>query len=527
MKVDLGRALNSLGIDIDGTTSDTFDINSFLSEMDQSLHEAGKRINGLQKRNGILRNLALQTRISSRHSGINVWDFDIVATSLKELESKINEKTSAIQCSLNALCTKIRTRKKRLNEFVIREISHSIEILNKTHEQCSSLSKVISGQSVEIAKNIAGVVSSIQYHDISRQKMEHARDALVEICAESRKRSGEVSFAGHGEEIGEMCELLIEQLHHVNHELDTAIRTMESNLKTIADTSLRVDSNASRLSGEAGDMDNSSLTVVDQDLSAAVSYLLKDVEVEEEHLQLIQSIVETIGEIHTFLEGIEEIGEEIELIALNSTVKALRLKSAGSGIRVIVTAIKSESDAICKESASISEQFLMTTAKAEQLKEVIEEAYCFKATEKEGIELLLNEKLLQIQESNRGIRELVQLVQTSTIRLRGLVADAMRSVAAAADLPTVLSKNIIPSLENSVQEVRKSRTPAGEKQPEGFLLDKLRGAYTMNFEREVHDRYLSGQGVTKGKQFQFKKRDANVPLQTFDEENLGANVELF
>jgi hypothetical protein len=528
MKADLGRALTSLGIGVGDTRSTGYDIYAFMGEMESSLKEAGRQAAALQRRNGVLRHLALQVRITSRYGGITESSFDPVARSLKELQYKIKEHTDAIHQSLNGLCIKVQARKKRLNESIAREIRHGIDMLNTTHEQCSTLSSLISTQSLEMASSIAGVVSSIQYHDISRQKIEHVGAALEEIHAGSHKDAGEIGHTLQGREIGDICSLLAEQLRQVHQELTGAIHTMETSLKAIVRTSSRTEENAGMLSTAAGETESSSLAVADRDLTAAITYYLKDAEVEQEHFHLIHSIVDTVGEINRFLEGIEEIGEEIKLIALNSTVKAMHLRSAGSGMRVITTAIKSESDAIGTDAATLAQQLLKTTAKAEKLKEMIEETYGKRALEQESFAALLKEKLGIIQESNRSIREVVRVVHLSSRRLQELVEDALHTLAKAAGHPAVLSEKVIPALEMCARDLlRNQPTPAGEPAGGTRLLEKLRGKYTMERERDVHDQHLKQTRAPRGKLIPFQKREGPLPAGPCHEEYLGTNVELF
>ena len=338
---ELNRVLDSLGADFVGDTAGAVDIHSSLDGMEALLLEAHRSISALQSRVGSLRNLALLTRIASRSTGIRGAQFDGVAESIKNLGSMINERTSAILSGLKRLGLKARdasartrvsrARKEHLGECIVREIRSSIEMLGKAHEQCGSFSTLISDQSTEMTGSIAGVVASIQYHDITRQKMEHARAALAEIMT-GYGTSVDPSCFENGLEISDLCELQAVQLHHAHREIAHAIHTMESSLTAIAETSTRIEANAARLSGAAGEINDSNLAGVDHDLSAAISYYDEDVKAGEELCLLIQSVVETTGEITDFLEAIDGIGEEIKLIALNAQIKSAYTGEEGAEI---------------------------------------------------------------------------------------------------------------------------------------------------------------------------------------------------
>jgi methyl-accepting chemotaxis protein len=531
---ELNRVLDSLGADSD-ENSGGGDIHLPLDGMETLLGAAHKSISELQSRVGSLRNLALLTRITSRSSGLNGEQFDGVAESIKNLGSRINERTAAILTGLKRLGLKARdasartqvsrARKDHLAECIVREIRNSIKMLGKAHEHCGSFSTLISDQSTEMTGSIAGVVSSIQYHDITRQKMEHARFALEDILAGCRK-SVDPSRLDNELEISDMCELQSVQLHHAHREIVHAIHTMETSLTTIADTSASIEANAARLSGAAGEINDSNLAGVDHDLSAAISYYDEDVKAGEELYLLIQSVVETTGEITDFLDAIDGIGEEIKLIALNAMVKALQLQDGGAGLHVIAIAIKNESDGICAETAAISEHFHKTTIMADQLKHLVEQVHGTGLVEQESLSIHLKAKLGEVQERNRSIVEAVQVILAASRQLRELIADALRSVSASR-LHASLATSVIPTLESIVLGLRKNQPRAPGKRGDGEMFGKLRGAYTMNLEREVHARYLTGETETGGKVLPFPGRDWAPPVKTITEGNLGLNVELF
>jgi hypothetical protein len=530
------QVLKSSGADTDGKLPDGVDIYSPLGGMETLLGGAQSRICELQKRVASLRNLALQTRITSRSAGKKEAEFDGVAESIKNLGSMITEKTTAINSGLHRLCTKAReasamildsrSRRQHLGKCVAREIRHSLEVLGRTHNNCTSFSQLISDQSTEMTGNIAEVVSSIQYHDITRQKMEHARAALEGILAAEIRNSTAIALSDRDREISDICELQVVQLQHAHLEITHAIQTMDQSLKTIAAASSRIESDADRLSGAASIINDSNLAGVDHGISAAISFYAKDVEAEEELFQIMQSVVETTGEITHFLEGIDWIGEEIKLIALNAMVKALGLQQQGAGLHVIATAIKDESDGICAQTAAISDNFLQTAVMADQLKGLLEKVHGDRVTEQENLSSNLMVTLGEVQHRNQSIIDFVQVIQQSSQELRELITDALNSVFDSG-LQSTLAESVIPTLEDIVLELRKNQAfPAG-KHGVGFMVGKLRGAYTMNLEREIHDRYMTGNDAPRGKVILFPNKDSTPPAKIFNEENLGQNVDIF
>jgi hypothetical protein len=163
---------------------------------------------------------------------------------------------------------------------------------------------------------------------------------------------------------------------------------------------------------------------------------------------------------------------------------------------------------------------------ADQLKRLVEQVHGTRVAEQESLSIHLKEKLGEVQERNRSIVETVQVVFDASRQLRELIADALRSVSASR-LHASLATSVIPTLEGIVLELRKNQSRAPGRQGEGEMLGKLRGAYTMNLEREVHARYLTGETETRGKVLPFHGRDSAPPVKTITEGNLGLNVELF
>lgn len=490
--------------------------------MELMLGEAVRQTRDLQRHTSMLRHLSIQTRITSRSTAVGSEEFETVADSIKELGALVNQQTAEVISSLHGLNAGIRksllekasasVQKERLAGCIRHEIDSSISTLKGLHDLCADHSRTISDGSSRMARSIGQVVALIQYQDITRQKMEHTRSALEEVV-----RGG----VGRDAEVVGICELQLLQLRNTHRELSDAMAAIGTTLQALSTGSETMELHVRQLAGAAGRLEeNSNLGQVQRNLAAALSFFEEDLEVEERTFNLLESILGTVGDIAPLIDGIGVIGEEIKLIAFNAIIKAYRLSDDGIGMQVIANAIKSESEVIRTQTAAISEQFLNTKAKAYELQGAVEDDRAANLAAHRHMRSLLDGRLQDVRGRNQEISEMARLVNGSVKELKGLVELSLTCFA--GDHQRVLSDHVIPALEQAIAELRKE--VAGNGQDGVFRLDRLRTAYTMKNERDLHDQFVSKE---RGKVLTFQRQAPTPAGEDVDGEHFGANVELF
>lgn len=72
---------------------------------------------------------------------------------------------------------------------------------------------------------------------------------------------------------------------------------------------------------------------ISRGLATVTGVLSKCSKTDRELAEIMQKVAQTIGEISGFVTDIEEIGSEIDLIALNSQIKAAHTGVEGAALR--------------------------------------------------------------------------------------------------------------------------------------------------------------------------------------------------
>jgi hypothetical protein len=280
----------------------------------------------------------------------------------------------------------------------------------------------------EIAEEIAGVVAAIQGHDITRQQIEHVRDAVHATAAELRERRTEVR-TGNAEERAELA---------------LALKVQSYQLRSIRETVAGWTAQIRRCLEGIGRIASSEILELAPAVLAeerSLSTQLSGIEgLEEECLaadtKVRGSFAGTAGLMQLVSEHLERskaVRERLQLLMFNSIVEASHLGRQADGILAISTTIKriaaawsgitSESEKAMDEIAGLVDASGAALAVFEQGRRVeMNEAG---GAMREGLEILrgaaacAERKGREIQEQIGAVREKLVRIGGSRDRLEG------------------------------------------------------------------------------------------------------------
>jgi hypothetical protein len=138
-----------------------------------------------------LKILAISTKIESAQLKKMESDFVNLAGDVEQLSALIHDKSAGIEShrrSLMSLTEETLTRIVSINEKsrgyiseVLGNIRSSIELLESRHDLSFSAADSMLGRFNATSKQVGEVVMSMQFHDITRQQVEHIRDVLTSM----------------------------------------------------------------------------------------------------------------------------------------------------------------------------------------------------------------------------------------------------------------------------------------------------------------------------------------------------------
>jgi len=463
-------------------------------------------LEGFQKMYKILRMLSTSTKIESSRLGELGLGFQTLAMDVEKLSHMVNEKSAGILGDRQMLFSMISENLRAVSSSeaaqdaelstTLADTSKTLEELIFVNERCTSFAALISSISGEVSGNISEVVASLQMHDMTRQQVEHIVEAL-EGLAFRLQGAGPTAPDDEGHrklivETGDVCELQSAQLRHAASELCGAARSIIENLRDVADKQTRMTSETLDTAGITDSATGSSFVgTISNGMTAVTAVLARCALSDREMSLILQKVAETMQEVTGFVTDIEDIGLEIDLIALNSQIKAAHTGREGAALGVLAEAIKRLSVDAVIQTAAVSEAL-------QQINHVTVDLFGEATQEQEHLEAkitLMEEETEQILASLGAMSsELASLLAGLNHKVRALT----EKIAAATENMDVhvrvanLTEEIMACLDRIVGEARELEPASAEFKNN---LRHMEERYTMQSERQIHEAIARKRGV--------------------------------
>ncbi|HUI70563.1 MAG TPA: hypothetical protein VL354_08555, partial [Spirochaetia bacterium] len=345
----------------------------------ESIH---KPILGFKKIVKTLGILSISTKIESAQLDDDGHDFVTIAEDVERLSVLINSSSADIAARAGSLNCIVERTLSEVLALEARTKEKVRSVLDKTHWTLLSLTEKnasstttahqISDELATITGSIGEVVASIQFHDITRQQVEHVKEAL-EVAAErlgahldgEARESEDAHAARLAMEAKALCELQEAQLIDSRAQFANAVSNIVENLTGIAGAIKGIYGHVEKLAGVDCETSTSFFSVIEAEMSSAITCFGEIGAGIRELSSDVESLVGTVGEMSKFMDEIEEIGMDIELIAINARIRAARTGAEGAPLGVISEAIQRLSiDArTCKTAVSDVLKQIVSTVK--------------------------------------------------------------------------------------------------------------------------------------------------------------------
>ncbi|QEM67995.1 methyl-accepting chemotaxis protein [Geobacter sp. FeAm09] len=517
-----------------GTRSQSRENCTMLERILELLNHLTEPLDGFQKMYKILRMLSTSTKIESSRLGEVGLGFQTLAMDVEKLSHMVNEKSASILGDRQMLAGMIgdTLRTVRASEdaqdrelsTTLAGASHTLEELISVNDRCTSFATMISSVSGEVSGNISEVVSSMQMHDMTRQQFEHIVEALE--CLAARMQGIPTDAAANGDcrhlvtEAGDVCELQSAQLRHAASELCSAVRSIVENLRDVAGKQARMTSETLATTGIADAATGGSFVgAISSDMATVTAVLAKCALADQEMSATLKKVADTMQEVTGFVTDIEEIGSEIDLIALNSQIKAAHTGREGAALGVLAEAIKRLSVEAVTQTSAVSEALLQINRVTERLfGEASQEQDHLGAKvatmEAETEQILaalgaMNDELVSLLAGlNDKVSALAERIEEATGTM-----DAHERVAGMAD-------EVMAILDGIVREARELEPASAEFKNN---LRHMEERYTMESERHIHEAIARKRGIALA----ITTPQGAAPAAADTASEFGDNVDLF
>lgn len=483
-----------------------------------------------------LKVLEITTRIESARLGSAGAGFTTLADDVKALSKVIAEHAGKIDEHSRLLMNQVAAVRDRgrlqlaAQERVVEEMFASlfagIDKLEAMRADSIALVRDLAKGSRQVAESMGQVIESVQFHDITRQQVEHVEEILGQAVDEVERLPRESSDTpGLAAWVRDVLRLQAPQLRQTEEMFRQAVDGLIGNLGDIAGN---IDGLQGRITAVAYADQSGGASILDA-IRNQIARVMDAMHATGDEVsgmsRSMAGMAQTIATVGTFVRGIEDIGEEIELIALNARVKAAHTGEQGRTLGVIAMEIQNLSMDARNRTGKVAEILTRISAVAERLSEL---ARASDVAERVGgiearFEAVLDRLAGLDSDLGMSIEHLSKLGQGLVGQIRALTSSIRFHEAVSPQL-LGLEKEI-SGLEDAFRPFAGALDAA--RQPEKLQAQLSR--YTMDSERLVHLAVLGHQAAPSASDDVELFGDDNVELFGDDSVELFGddNVELF
>lgn len=469
-----------------------------------------------------LRALAVSARVESVRLGDGGVDFEQLSQAVRRLAGDITERSSGVAARAQRLAGEVQTSGETLSNVrsgldaelggslgALREALYAMARQGATSRE---LGAVLQADVAALGRDVGSAVEATQYQDITRQRLEHAGDTLRATHA----------ALGDGEtlrrRVATVAKLQCEQLRAAEKDFSTAMLDVTTAAADAVTRARVVGQTVERLGGDGAG--RASLARIRDALDRLTRGVRRSAEAGEDVSLGIAETIALASEIAGQVEGIDAIGEDLRLIALNAITQASDTGTAGRALAVIAREISEQSSHARTLTRDLSAHLRRVGEEASSLDQGAE---AFARGAREGADELVGrlapfvESLSQVDDDfRRGVDE-----------VSGVLGELTAAIAALDDglgFHRRFGDEVRRAVERLDDVARDAPGRAAWCPDDEAWLESLglSTRYTMHSQRSVHAAVVFGapQAGTAG--------TANAAAgPDFGGDGLGDNVELF
>jgi hypothetical protein len=336
----------------------------------------------------------------------------------------------------------------------------------------------------QIVGRIGSAVMALQVGDSTRQRLEHIEaglDRLADIISSRKVDEIELEDAVIAEAVTVISHLEQEQLREAAYAFAEEVGDAERALQALASDADTIMVQSRTLYG-AGGSEGSALATLSAQLREATE-ILRDCEMERGKLEAVAAAVQqTVAVLLGHVAAVQDIESNMRLVSLNAAVRCAQLGPRGASLRVIASQLRELT----------TETVIAAEAAMTRLDEASAQAGAFVAAA--GGDNAGQIGRLE-QQANHALDLLTGLDDQLATAMSGLGADGpkvIKLIGAAADGIDGQSR-LAEAMEDIAMQIvalSSGQMPEDVSAPLGTVLESLRRTYTMDAERQVHNRLL-------------------------------------
>ena len=484
-----------------------------LQQVTIHIQSIGAPLQSLSKVVKILYSLSFSTKVEGTQ-GHSVVVAQTLAEDLKGLATKIDSKTVAVRDRLKimmSLAQGARAKTQAMAEVSLLEAGIHLQqcrclIEAVTSRRAAALAdaRFLNDDTVTISAAIDEVISSVQFHDITRQQVEHIQRALQDFCD---RLAGDAATELLEAEAKDLCRIQAAQLRHTQYELVAAVRRIINSLRSIAPAVEHLAHKTHRLSATAETVGESLFSDVEPVL-AVVTGIIDEADRESRQvIKAVAAVLEVLTELSQLLREVESIGIEMKMISLNAGITAAHNQERGAGLGVIARSIQTLSSEVLSRTEEFAAVYGQLERLAGELNSGITSVLPQEGRRTAQLTASATAFMARLQAINLGVVQLMAILNEEAMSLATDVVATADKITIHVEAGKVIDQ-LVAALDFLIGGADDAAPVAGE------IHDLIARNYTMQSERRVH---------AEVRQIDSAVAESAGPDLT----GLGANVELF
>jgi hypothetical protein len=471
---------------------------SHLATVLEITDELPERLKEFERMVSQLRIMGITTRIETERLGLTNMGFEHLADDVTALGENISSKTKEVQTSIRTILgivkqneqnlVGLRGKHEELRRSVGKTMNDDLQLLSEKHEVLVKVVEDITRQSQDAIHCVNTIVGALQFHDITRQQIEHVIEALQALSAH-------LTDDAAGDALSHLivvCELQPVQLHRARTEFSNALLSLISSFGNMSNTITMMQKESREAIGFAAGDGTTFFSVIGENLRNVTMALAGGEAGIREILDSLQQIEHEVHKMIGYMEEMSDAGDEVELLALNSRVRAAKTRERGAALGVIAESIQ--------RIATLAEAYITEVVgsidalakKTNEMHELANRSDFARTAESSVHEMTshLSEMIdVFATSSTTGTNTLKEAEQSSALLIQEL------DVMACAIFDNRLTGETIERIEKLLSSIvveARADAPEFVLSEVALRLEEMTNRYTMLAERDTHAGYVEG-----------------------------------
>jgi hypothetical protein len=479
------------------------------AEMQRRVECAADAIGGLGRSAGSIRRsfagmagVALAFQVSATVGRVETARLGRVGDGLANLGDEVRASAAAIRQQVQgaaeaaaALDERISAAAGRISELaseelrelpeLIRTVEESLETLQGRRERARHSSLGLQDRFTALSESAGRIVVALQFHDITRQRIEHVVDALRELIREGGPSPSARDLA--------VAQLQRQQLAAAASTFSASARQIREELAGMAETGRGIEQEARTLLGLATDERGAFWGRMERCFARVLEAVFRCGRLKSEANSAREELRRSVSQLAAGVGEIQAIGQGIHYLAINTAIQSVHLGGAGEPLSVVAASMQQ----LQAEAAQTSEE---AAAALSAMGRAIDAAGAVDEGNGDVLVTELQNGIAGLQESSERSASWTEQVGSAAVTLSVDVDHAVSKFDVGERFAEVA--------ERCGAELEAVGGMAAAPGAPARAVDELAVRYTMRAEHDVHARAVSGEAAS--------------PVATLDD-----NVELF